>query len=135
MTHIPTSIRLHTVIAIAKERVSTPEAYSALDSMYSDFDGSASTGGDAYYPKMCSALTMGADISCGLFNAFEAAVLPRCVGAQGIKKLMLDVGATSVLMSGSGPSVYGIFKDEETARAAESALRNEKYSAWYAQTV
>ena len=135
MTPIPTSLHLYTVVAIAKERMSTPEAYSALDSLYSDFDGSCSTGGDAYYPKMCGALSGGTDIGAGIFNAFESAVLPKCEGARSIKQRMTELGATSVLMSGSGPSVYGIFPDIDSAKAAENTLRSEKYSAWFAESV
>jgi 4-diphosphocytidyl-2-C-methyl-D-erythritol kinase len=135
MTPISTSLHLYTVIAIARERMSTPEAYSTLDNIYSDFTGALATGGDACYPKMFSALSENTGIDDGLFNVFECAVLPKCEGARNIKKRMAELGATSVLMSGSGPSVYGIFPDLNSAKAAENVLRSENYSAWFAETV
>ena len=35
-----------------------------------------------------------------------------------IKKMMLGNGAMNALMSGSGPSIFGVFMEEDTARAA-----------------
>lgn len=35
-----------------------------------------------------------------------------------IKKMMLGNGAMNALMSGSGPSIFGVFTEEDTARAA-----------------
>lgn len=35
-----------------------------------------------------------------------------------IKKMMSGSGAMNALMSGSGPSIFGVFLEEETARAA-----------------
>jgi 4-diphosphocytidyl-2-C-methyl-D-erythritol kinase len=40
-----------------------------------------------------------------------------------IKELLLSAGALGSLMSGSGPTVFGIFENEETARTAEETLR------------
>ena len=46
MTRLPDVSVGYAVIAIADEFVSTPKAYGALDSVYSDFDGSVKTGGE-----------------------------------------------------------------------------------------
>lgn len=40
-----------------------------------------------------------------------------------IKKLMLEKGAMSALMSGSGPSIFGVFEEEKQAREACEHLR------------
>ncbi len=40
-----------------------------------------------------------------------------------IKQFLVEHGALNSLMSGSGPTVYGIFDDKETAKAAERKLR------------
>ncbi|MBT8489580.1 MAG: 4-(cytidine 5'-diphospho)-2-C-methyl-D-erythritol kinase [Deltaproteobacteria bacterium] len=40
-----------------------------------------------------------------------------------IKELLMSAGALGSLMSGSGPTVFGIFNNEETARNAEETLR------------
>ena len=135
MTPVPTHLHLYAVVAIARERVSTPAAYAALDGLYNNFDGSAPTGGNSYYGKVASALATGEGIERGLFNVFEGAVLPGCEGATKIKALMSELGATATLMSGSGPSVFGIFPDRDAAKHAETVLRAQKYGAWYAETV
>ena len=128
---IPT---LHTVISIARERVSTPFAYATLDAMYSSFDGSVSTGGNDAYSELVFALNTG-KLPTTLFNIFENAILPECPGASHIKKRMLELGATQSLMSGSGPSVFGIFADEKCAKAAMDRLRGEGFLAYYAKSV
>ena len=48
---------------------------------------------------------------------------------------MLELGATHSLMSGSGPSVYGIFTDEASANAARDYFVNQGIRAYYALSV
>ena len=48
---------------------------------------------------------------------------------------MLELGATHSLMSGSGPSVFGVFRDEPSAIEARDALLKAGIRAYYAQTV
>ena len=38
--------------------------------------------------------------------------------ASELKKIMLDSGAVDAMMSGSGPSVFGIFHSEKDAKLA-----------------
>lgn len=45
-----------------------------------------------------------------------------------IKAQMLDAGAMNALMSGSGPTVFGIFDDEEKAEAAGQRIRESGLS-------
>lgn len=59
--------------------------------------------------------------SGSLFNRFEELVQSSEV--FNIKKKMLDLGAVSSLMSGSGPSVYGVFEDETTALKCLSEVK------------
>ena len=122
------------VIAIACESVSTPEAYSALDRLYSDFDGSVTRGGEAAY-RALSDFLLGAPLPEKLYNIFEDAVLPECGGARDIKKLMLAEGAHTALMSGSGPSVFGVFDTEEMAESVKNKLLALGYRAYTAHSV
>ena len=48
---------------------------------------------------------------------------------------MIKNGAKAALMSGSGPSVFGIFDSLEAAKSACYALRKMKYKAYYAESV
>lgn len=135
ITKLPDVLKLNIVVAVADEHVSTPAAYSVLDSMYSSFDGSKETGGEEYYAGLIQSIKSGQPNTDNLFNIFEGAVLPKCEGASKIKKRLLELGASSTLMSGSGPSVFGIFKNEKQAKKAAECLRSENITAHYAKSV
>ncbi len=135
MTKLPDSLNMHFVIAVGNEHVSTPVAYKRLDEIYSNFDGSVKTGGDDYYSRLLLDMKRGALSQDSLFNVFEPAVLPICPNAEKIKSQLEELGATATLMSGSGPSVFGVFTDESSARLAEKKLRDSGINAHYAYSI
>jgi 4-diphosphocytidyl-2-C-methyl-D-erythritol kinase len=57
-----------------------------------------------------------------LYNDLEAVTLALHPDLETIKNLLVDQGALGALMSGSGPSVFGLFADPEAARKAADAL-------------
>ena len=107
----------HFVIAIGEERISTPKAYSALDKKYKDFAL------DGYTPRE--------DVSC-LYNIFES--VTDIDDVRNIKEIMTKNGAEAVLMSGSGPSVFGIFESEDVACVACEALKSASYTGFVARS-
>ena len=135
MTKIDTATSLHVVVATSDEHVSTPEAYKALDALYSNFDGSVSTGGHEHFEKIKSELKKGIIPTEGLYNVFESAILLMCPGAASIKRELLELGAVYAMMSGSGPSVFGIFENAEKAKTVAESLTAKGYKACYAHTV
>lgn len=132
ITRLPSNLVLYTVIASSKEHISTPRAYQMLDEMYDDFRGcnTASIGAETL-----GCLNPADPSTLKLYNIFEKAVLPLCPIAKGLKDRLIELGATAALMSGSGPSVYGIFADEDAARGAEKILNDEGAIAFYARSV
>lgn len=122
--------KLNVVIAVADERVSTPAAYKRLDEVYSDFDGSIPTGGEDYFNEIISAIGKGERIDRGLFNIFEVPVFGFCPKAAYIKSKLLEMGSEGSIMSGSGPSVFGIFESEALAKKACDQLILEGYRAF-----
>ena len=53
-----------------------------------------------------------------------------------LKHRLVDLGATGALMSGSGPTVFGVFKSEAAARSAAADLeRNPEWRVFVAQPV
>ena len=68
----------------------------------------------------------------GLYNNFEDAILPIRPGASFIKERLVDLGASGALMSGSGPSVFGIFDSQSAAERARAALASDGVSAFVA---
>ena len=132
---LPDNIKLNLVIAVADEHVSTPVAYLDLDSIYSSFDGSIETGGEKHFAGLMSSLSNGRIDANNLVNGFESAVLPKCNGALAIKNRLAELGAYAALMSGSGPSVFGLFENEDAARSALESLQAEGISAYFAKSV
>ncbi len=129
ITRLPDTLMLNAVIAVASEHVSTPAAYAALDALYSDFDGSVPVESGNSLCELLSSVKSGVLDVRGLYNIFEEAVLPTCPGAVGIKSRLSELGARYVMMSGSGPSVFGIFDTADSAQKAANALTAEGITA------
>jgi 4-diphosphocytidyl-2-C-methyl-D-erythritol kinase len=51
-------------------------------------------------------------------NVLETVTVKKYPIISDIKKMMIDSGAINALMSGSGPSIFGVYEDEGTATAA-----------------
>jgi 4-diphosphocytidyl-2-C-methyl-D-erythritol kinase len=66
----------------------------------------------------------------GLYNDLEKVTLGLYPIVQNLKNLLLKHGAHGALMSGSGPTVFGIFTKEERAIKSEEALRDMSAGAW-----
>ena len=58
-----------------------------------------------------------------LFNRFEEVVLPMRPLANALKAELSRLGAFASMMSGSGPSVFGLFEDGKVATDACSELQ------------
>lgn len=56
-------------------------------------------------------------------NVLETVTIPAYPVIKEIKDLMKAHGALNALMSGSGPTVFGIYENETIARAAAAAMR------------
>ncbi len=135
ITKLPDALKLFVVIAVSGERVSTPVAYGELDELYSSFDGTVKTGGESHFANLIDTVSNGGKIDFPLYNIFEESVLPKCPNSARIKARLTELSASAVLMSGSGPSVFGIFESEEAAIYARDALISEGVRAYYAKTV
>jgi 4-diphosphocytidyl-2-C-methyl-D-erythritol kinase len=61
-----------------------------------------------------------------LHNDLETVTLALHPELVRIKDLLTSQGAVGALMSGSGPSVFGLFPDEETLRRADVILARER---------
>ena len=65
------------------------------------------------------------DLIRGLTNDLESVTVRLHPALDQIKALLLQNGARGALMSGSGPTVFGIFTDDQSARRAEKTLGQE----------
>jgi 4-diphosphocytidyl-2-C-methyl-D-erythritol kinase len=65
------------------------------------------------------------DVIRSLTNDLENVTLRLHPVLEQIKSLLLASGAGGALMSGSGPTVFGVFGDEESSFRAEKSLKQE----------
>lgn len=104
------------IVLLAKPpiNVSTKEIYDYIDSVeitrHPDTEG------------MIKAISEGGDISCELCNVMEEATINIHPVIKGIKEKMILNGAKGALMSGSGPTVFGIFDDYKLAKASHDSF-------------
>ncbi len=103
--------------------VSTPMAYKELDNIYSDFVGYKYS--KAKLDNIIKAIKdKRINEICGsMFNIFEEAIAADHASVKEIKTIMLNNGAKKAMMSGSGPSVFGIFTDYDNATKACDELQ------------
>lgn len=64
------------------------------------------------------------DIAAHMGNVLETVTIPNYPVIDEIKKHMLSNGAVGAMMSGSGPTVFGLFDNEDTAKKAYKAMRS-----------
>ena len=64
------------------------------------------------------------DIAAHMGHVLETVTIPNYPVIDEIKKHMLSHGAVGAMMSGSGPTVFGLFDDEATAKKAYKAMRS-----------
>lgn len=117
LTPLPAMPKCHILIAKPKVFVSTKFVYGNLKANelkeHPDIDGQveALKAGDL---KKLAAL-MG--------NVLETVTIPEFPVIEEIKQTMLQNGALNAMMSGSGPTVFGLFDDEEAAKKAYQILQ------------
>ena len=104
----------HILICNAGHGVSTPQAYAKLDETPSTEPVPPM---DGVLRPLQEGLLPGT-----LYNSFERAILPLHPEAAQLKQEMLACGAETALMSGSGPSIFGLFLDEEARDRAKAAF-------------
>ena len=64
-----------------------------------------------------------AGLSAHMGNVLEEVTVPAHPVIDRIKKCMMQEGALGAMMSGSGPTVFGIFDTQGKARKAYRAVR------------
>ncbi len=83
----------------------------------------------------CSSLGIGSGFPTGIFNDFERVILAEHGSVREARDFLTECGATAALLSGSGSSVFGFFRSEESALAASSAIEREAWRVFPAKTL
>ena len=129
LTPLPDFPKVHIVLAKPACPVSTAEVYKGIDSYdirddeRPDTDGLIETlktdvvsiEGDKYEIFLKK-------ISDCMANVLELVTIPLHPEIGEIKKMMEDNGAVKTMMSGSGPTVFGLFTEKDAAGKAVSVI-------------
>lgn len=120
LTRLPSAPETYVLLAKPAVHVSTQFVYGNLRAneltSHPDIDGQiqAIRDGDLY----AMAEKMG--------NVLETVTIPAHPVIQEIKDCMIQNGAVGAMMSGSGPTVFGLYDDEQKARAAYAQMQESK---------
>lgn len=119
---IPASARLHFLIVNPGVAVSTAEAYKAIDRDLWFMANRDRTDHSAAMVRAMSAKDF-AGVAATLFNDFEACAERAHPMLKEIKQALRAFGAGGALMSGSGSTVFGLFRSKDALLNAEKNLR------------
>lgn len=117
LTPLPPMPDCHLLVAKPDINVSTKYVYTTLDAapilFHPDIDG------------MTAAIFAGdlTGITARLGNVLETVTVPAHPIISKIKEKFLELGSDGVLMSGSGPTVFGIFSDKTAAEKAYASMK------------
>lgn len=123
---------VYIVSAIDDSSVSTPVAFSMLDEKYGT--SCVSTNDISHIVNAIESSDVKL-VSSLLYNKFEDVIIPTNNNIESIKQIMLNNGALGAIMSGSGPSVFGIFLDENSQKKAYDALKNCSINTFLCKTI
>ncbi len=120
---------LDIVIAIGKARLKTPEVFRAYDSLMPDVRNDTE--------RLLNAIkTNSKGVLISAFgNAFEPITDILAPETKELRSIMLSLGATNSRLSGSGPSVYGVFENAHKAEACAEKLKKMGYFAVCCKTL
>ncbi len=117
------------LVIIPEVRISTEEAYRSLSL------GLTSMAPAHKIQGFCGQLRDGTSCLAGIFNDFENSILPAYPAVRKARNFLTELGATAVLLSGSGSSVFGFFSDEESTLAAAVLARDAGWRVFPAKTL
>lgn len=117
LTPLPPLPNCYIVLAKPNVRVSTAEIYKNLDIK------KISSRPDTEAMIESIRADKIEHVAEGLCNVLETVTIPRYPIIQELKEFFIRKGALGAVMSGSGPTVYGIFETKKRAREAAYQLK------------
>jgi 4-diphosphocytidyl-2-C-methyl-D-erythritol kinase len=107
------------VLAKPSAHVSTKYVYTSLKldetTLHPDIDGQVKALREGDLGRLCACMG----------NVLESVTIPVCPVIRDLKELMMEEGAVGSMMSGSGPTVFGLFREEHQAQRAADAIRSK----------
>ena len=122
LTELPAPPQCHLVIAKPQISVSTKAVYGKLrvnelaPEEHPDIDGIFNGLARKNIHKVAECMG----------NVLEQVTIPVYPVIEQIKNVMKEGGAMNAMMSGSGPTVFGLFEDRQSARRAAQKIKEQK---------
>lgn len=113
--------------------LSTAEVYGLYDEMASPTDAAFEERRREHVEAL-AALSGAADLPAIMHNDLELPAATLFPGLFELKQEVMDTGALAALMSGSGPTVFGVYPELEAAADAAARLRLKHRLVWSAPT-
>ena len=130
LTTLPALPACHVVVCKPPFPISTPQLFARVD--VKKIVRRPDTRG------LIAALERGdlADVARRMYNVFEDVLEPRRRSEiDAIKSVLIDCGALGASMTGSGPTVFGLFDNAQAARQAQQRLSEQYREVFLAETV
>lgn len=125
LTALPSAPACHCLLIKPAAGASTKQIYTDYDALvqttdirHPDTDALLSALSESNYPALVS----------GLCNVLEPVTMQLVPEISSIKETLQALGADGVLMSGSGPTVFALFSDPDTAKRAEVHFLATEYA-------
>lgn len=74
-------------------------------------------------------------VADNMINVLESVTIKKYPVIDEIKSIMVNFGALGSMMSGSGPTVFGIFEDDRTAEVCYNRLRDYMKDVYITETI
>ena len=120
LTPLPACPKCHVLIAKPPISVSTKMVYEKLDALeiteHPDIDGILNGLARKNIHKVAECMG----------NVLEQVTIPVYPVIEQIKNVMKEGGAMNAMMSGSGPTVFGLFEDRQSAKRAAQKIKEQK---------
>ena len=120
LTPLPPMPKCQILIAKPPISVSTKMVYEKLDALeiteHPDIDGILNGLARKNIHKVAECMG----------NVLEQVTIPVYPVIEQIKNVMKEGGAMNAMMSGSGPTVFGLFEDRQSARRAAQKIKEQK---------
>ena len=121
--------KIYIVVAKNSAKPSTAAVYADFDACPVEFRGS--------HADVIKGLETGnvALLKKGMFNSFEEVIFKKLPEVKALRDKMESFGALVSLMTGAGPTIFGLFEEKKDAVSALAKLREEKILSYIAYIV
>lgn len=129
ITPLPDTPPQNLAVIFPGVHVSTADAYHSLNL------GLTSATEDNRICCFCGQIQETQSFLTGIFNDFEASILPAYPSIREARDFLKQQGATVTLLSGSGSALFGFFPSEESAVAASRSKIRDNWRVFPAKTL